>query len=313
MQTMVRQLFVAFVGCRLLRRSLARSRIGPSRLTNSSTVRDNYFWTAGDNLGMAAIETTPAPFQFSIDSISEPFVGRWHTLVSTTNWEKGRIIYDWRQQRIAEGLDASHYSDEAWANMVGNVTSQHVGRLRRVAERFGERHREYDGLYWSHFHAALDWTDAEMWLEGALQKGWSVSQMRRARQDANEGPAEAYPAATDIIEQTIEAGDYHLPDADGDFDVTAEVGQVIDPDHDSPPPSDMAAAERATPEPLDETPRERPLANLPELPEDVAEAFEQFKLAVLHHKIGGWQQISCDELLATLDALRSLALSPSGE
>ncbi len=261
---------------------------------------------------MVATEIAPAPFQFEIDSVSEPFVGRWYTLISTTNWEKGRIIREWRTQRIAEGLDASHYSDEAWASMVGNVTSQHVGRLRRVAERFGDTFTEYDGLYWSHFHAALDWSDAEMWLEGALQKGWSVSQLRQQRQAASEGPAEVYPAESDIIEKTIDAGDYHAAD-DGDFAVAAkaELAEVRNPDGDSDDyVQEPTAAERST-EPTKS--RERPLANLPELPEDLSEAFEQFKLAILHHKMGEWRDISRDELLATLDALRALALAPNGD
>ena len=249
--------------------------------------------------------------QIEIDSVSQPFVGQWYTLISTTNWEKGRIICEWRQQRADEGLDASHYSDEAWAQMVGNVTSQHVGRLRRVADRFGQQYADFEGLYWSHFHAALDWDDAEMWLEGALQNGWSVSAMREARRAAHDGPKEAYPAESEIIEQTIAAGDCHTDD-DGEFDLTAtaELGEVRDPDTGQPAdnPPGALSADRATEPPQ---PATRPLADLPELPEDVSEAFEQFKLAILHHKLGGWQDISRDELLAALDALKALAVAPS--
>ena len=40
---------------------------------------------------------------------------------------------------------------------------------------------EYPGLYWSHFQAALDWDDAEMWLEGAVQNRWSIAQMQGER------------------------------------------------------------------------------------------------------------------------------------
>ena len=29
---------------------------------------------------------------------SSPFVGRWNELVSTTNWEKGRLIGEWRDE-----------------------------------------------------------------------------------------------------------------------------------------------------------------------------------------------------------------------
>ena len=72
---------------------------------------------------------------------------------------------------------------------MGGVTPQHVGRLRRVFERFGETHDQYAGLYWSHFQAALDWPDAEMYLEGAVQNDWSVAQMRNERWEAMGGAA----------------------------------------------------------------------------------------------------------------------------
>ena len=113
------------------------------------------------------------------DEASTPFLGQWNRLISTTNWEKGRIIAQWRAALEAEQLSIAEFSDDAWARLVGGVTGQHVGRLRRVFQRFGPVHERYAGLYWSHFQAALDWADAEMWLEGAVQNGWSVSSMRR--------------------------------------------------------------------------------------------------------------------------------------
>ncbi len=42
----------------------------------------------------------------------------------------------------------------------------------------------------------------------------------------------------------------------------------------------------------------RPFANLTELPDDLADAFEAFKLAVLHHKMDGWQEISREDVLS---------------
>ena len=35
----------------------------------------------------------------------------------------------------------------------------------------------------------------------------------------------------------------------------------------------------------------RPFADLKDLPEDLAEAFEAFKLAILHHKMNDWEEI----------------------
>ncbi|MEC9093064.1 MAG: hypothetical protein VX438_10190, partial [Planctomycetota bacterium] len=112
---------------------------------------------------------------------SEVFVGQWNNLVSTTNWEKGLIIFEWRKALIEKEAPASQYSDEAWSQLVNGVTSQHVGRLRRVYQIFGESRNDYEGLYWSHFCAAVEWNDPELWLEGAIQNKWSVSQMRKQR------------------------------------------------------------------------------------------------------------------------------------
>ena len=119
-----------------------------------------------------------------LEQASAEFLGRWNRLVSTTNWEKGRIISAWRKAMIDSGAPAQAYSDEAWARRVGNVSGQHVGRLRRVYDRFGGGFDSYPGLFWSHFQAALDWHDAEMWLEGAVQNSWSVAQMRNQRWEA---------------------------------------------------------------------------------------------------------------------------------
>ena len=71
-----------------------------------------------------------------VDETSAPFLGQWNRLVSTTNWEKGRIIHEWRQALVAAAAPASEHADEAWSLRVGSVTGQHVGRLRRVYERF---------------------------------------------------------------------------------------------------------------------------------------------------------------------------------
>src|SRR6185436_17155065 len=111
----------------------------------------------------------------ALPEIEQPFVGRWNLLISTTNWEKGRIIHEWREALIVASAPAADYSDEAWSRRVGGVTSQHVGRLRRVFQKFSGSYDRYRGLFWSHFQAAIDWDDAEMWLEGAVQNNWPVS------------------------------------------------------------------------------------------------------------------------------------------
>jgi hypothetical protein len=175
---------------------------------------------------------------------------------------------------------------------------------------------EYPGLYWSHFQTALDWQDAEMWLEGALQNGWSVSQMRAKRWEtvgdgeSEETAAEASPpetlseeavAAPADNEETAEAKETSVRDAAADDDGGLEHAS----DSSDEQAATVAAAERRQPV--------QPMKDLAELPEDLAEAFEQFKLAILTHKMMGWEEVSRDDILAALAALEQLALAPSGE
>ncbi len=55
----------------------------------------------------------------------------------------------------------------------------------------------------------------------------------------------------------------------------------------------------------------RPFENLPALPRDLADAFENFKLAILNHKLSGWRDVSADDILTVLNALKQLALAPA--
>ena len=285
-----------------------------------------------DSRSALAIESDP----------SQPFLHRWNDLVSVTNWEKGRIICEWRAALEAEGATVNESSDEVWAARVGNVTSQHVGRLRRVWERFGAVHAEYPPLYWSHFQVAIDWDDAEMWLEGAVQNDWSVSQMRAKRWETLGAPDSLKPCDEDIftgdMDDDASADGAAIDDASADGaaakggairpetatvrDVreAAETDEARDGEYGGSQSSagrgiagggasdgEESAAKRAA------APRARPFENLPALPDDVSEAFEQFKLAILTHKLAGWSEITCDDMLACLDALRELALQPAGE
>jgi hypothetical protein len=60
-----------------------------------------------------------------------------------------------------------------------------------------------------------------------------------------------------------------------------------------------------------EVPIVRPFAALPSLPPDVNDAFEAYKLCILRHKLAGWDEISRDDLIWSLDALKELALAPA--
>jgi hypothetical protein len=276
--------------------------------------------------GEAAATGNVSPLNPSVDVASQPYIGRWHHLISTTNWEKGRIIAEWRTALIEANSAAAEYADEAWARRVGGVTGQHVGRLRRVYQRFGLAQADYAGIYWSHFQAALDWDDAELWLEGAVQSAWSVSEMRRKRWESMGSLAADRPRDEDIVAaETDEDAD---PNLDRDAASQRSSGQAAEspsrPLPEGPDFGDETAAvagEReqdgasifAADPPGEAVPFVRPFENLAELPEDLAEAFEAFKLALLRHKTDHWRQISCEDVLASLDALKELALAPSLE
>ena len=254
----------------------------------------------------------------TLEKASAPFVGQWNQLVSTTNWEKGKIITDWRNALIDTGAPATVYSDEAWTQRVGGVTGQHVGRLRRVYQRFHEVYPTYEGLFWSHFHAALDWEDAEMWLEGAVQNKWSVSQMRTTRWTTM-GGTDVMPIDAEIVlgelDEDFEPAQNDAPTAkEAQREIAPDVADFDDtlmPDKDPQDKDEDGASIYAADDPQETVEFVRPFENIAELPEDLADAFEDFKLAILRHKGDDWQQISCDDVLASLDALKELARAPS--
>jgi hypothetical protein len=257
---------------------------------------------------------------------SQGYIGQWNQLVSTTNWEKGRIICQWRTDMIESGAAAADYSDEAWAQLVGGVSGQHVGRLRRAYARFGTTFGKFPGLYWSHFQAALEWDDAEMWLEGAVQSGWSVAQMRQQRWETLGALAgQAPPVADDVVaaefDEDADAGSRQAPIA---TTMTADGEAISGPRYDGPDFGDEPAsasdgsyagpAGNEQPEAnLPSAPRVRPFESLGELPDDVADACERFKLVILKHRREGYRDISCEDLVASLEALVQLARAPLEE
>lgn len=276
------------------------------------------------------VEEELPPLDAALEQASQPYVGRWNHLVSTTNWEKGRIISQWREALHDAGAPAAQSSDEAWSRLVGGVTGQHAGRLRRVYQRFGQVYEEYQGLYWSHFQAALEWNDAEMWLEGAVQSRWTVAQMRRQRWETMGGLAANAPRDEDVVSGEL----------DEDFEpaqnreplprtITGSVEEVQGrptpegPDFGDEPTGHSNSGRgksRGSSDDSEKAPKEsppvefvQPFANLAELPDDLAEAFETYKLAILRHKVEKWQRISLADVLATLDALKQLALAPSDD
>ncbi len=290
---------------------------------------------------------------YVVEEAAREYVGRWNRLISKTNWEKGLLISEWRAGMILSSAPAQLYSDDAWSRRVGNVSPQHVGRLRRVYERFSEAYENYPGLYWSHFQAALDWNDAEVWLEGAVHQRWSVTQMRKQRWVAIGAPPECKPRDEDVIlaeldEDVTGALDSpNLSGLDGTADLSAvmpkygedgkivadgvitgaargesprdgkesgasadglsefsdpgkhgDSGTVVTPKDAPIHPADMEAQMQDA--------ISRPFEDLPPLPEDVEEAFEAMKIAILNHKLAKWTRVSRTEMLKVLDSLKAL-------
>ena len=268
------------------------------------------------------MEPPQSPETPTSDSTSAEFAGRWQRLVSTTNWEKGRIIVEWRGALEEADAEPSECSDEAWSRRVGNVTPQHVGRLRRVYERFGQVAEEYPGLYWSHFQASLDWNDAEMWLQGAVENRWSVSRMRNMRWEAIGAPANLKPREEDII--SAELDEDFGPDAtDESLLLVGAPEVVLDPagvtgaseiepdDRNAAHSADSTAAGAGLDQARERTSERQSTAliDLEGWPDDLADALEQLKLAILRHKTEGWKDVAPQQVLAALAGLEGIVRS----
>lgn len=258
--------------------------------------------------------------QLELESRSESFLGKWNRLISNTNWEKGAIIVDWQNTLAKDGLTNSRYSDEHWSRLAGGATPQHVGRLRRTFTRFGHVYQEYEGLYWSHFYAALDWDDAEMWLEGALQNSWSVSRMRNMRWETMGKRPEDQPQIEQIVISELDEETHSLKDpspvSKGDREFISgpipEGPDFGDADEDARAPSRSLADGNDAAAAAGSTPKSRPFEAFTDLPDDLQAAANSFKIAIIKHKSEGWERISLTDLHSLLDALKALATSAPG-
>ncbi|NOZ40627.1 MAG: hypothetical protein GXP24_10440 [Planctomycetes bacterium] len=254
--------------------------------------------------------------------VADQCVGKWNHLISTTNWEKGQIICEWREAMIASDAAVTEYSDETWAQLVGGVTSQHVGRLRRVSQRFGDVSTQYEGLHWSHFQACLDWDDAEMWLEGSIQNSWSVSQMRGKRWETvgttpeeqtaevaqataeQQTEAEAEEAQTQSSSSSADGDREATGDSDSLTSSTAELGGTGETASELPNSGVGVAGESESVDPVEK--RTRLSVDVESLPDDLAEAFESFKLAIIAHRRENWRDTTPESVIECLDSLKQL-------
>lgn len=301
-----------------------------SRTGDSAQLSQGHADTMAQDEGVATANLPEdwSPDQAFHERESSGYIGQWNTLVSQTNWEKGRVICEWRAALQEKGAPVAEYSDEAWSRLVGGVTSQHVGRLRRVFTRFEGEKERYPKLYWSHFHAALDWQDAEMWLQGAADNQWSVSQMRNQRWETMGKLADQKPNPGDVITseldedlETNERGrrdnmdDFQSsPRLEGpDFGEDGEPGSKGNRKSKEDAPEGTAANldddNRVSVMNEDTVPGLRPFENIDQLPEEFGNLVEDFKLSIIHFKSEGWEEVSQKQVLEVLDGLKYLATS----
>ena len=137
-------------------------------------------------------------------------------------------------------------------------------------------------------------------------------------------PADLKPSEADIVAAELDEDSAEPFFAERDSEATSSAGYVRTEGPDFGDEADgrgSSAVETDSGAPFDAEAHEytggpegapiRPFENLPQLPPDLADAMESFKLAILHHKLAGWQECSRDDVVANLDALRQLALAAS--
>jgi hypothetical protein len=163
-----------------------------------------------------------------------------------------------------------------------------------------------------------------MWLEGAIRSGWSVSQMRGKRWETLGTPgkppkiddaAEASGAVDFAGENLVERGREPAGAPQGK---AVEVAPLADAEEEEREAPATAKRERGSvrDEEDDEVesrpaskPGKRLSVDVDELPNDLAEAFEQFKLAIIAHRRSGWSETTPAMVVECLDALKELALA----
>ena len=257
-----------------------------------------------------------------MDELSLDYIVSWNRLVSMTNWEKGKLIFNWRTRLAENNLPRQAYSDETLAKRLGNVSGQHVGRLRRVFEQFGEKFGEYDRLYWSHFQAVLDWDDAQTWLDDASENQWSVATMRLKRWESIGAPAGQKPRDSDIVASEMDEDVNPFNDSDtildgqvrnvaGNSDKTKEKKKKHSEDDDSGGNS-RAQGGDSNDDSGNFTSASDAFAQLKalkDLPEDLQDAFEQLKTVILSHKVSGWREVEPQRILTFLNAMKVVVMT----
>ena len=294
-----------------------------------SNAEDPNRFSEFDSFDVELDDSAPLPPEKAplVDEIAAEFVGFWNVLVSKTNWEKGKVVHSWRAKLQEAGMPRSVYSDEALSQRIGNVSPQHVGRLRRVYERFGDK-PVLPNLYWSHYQAALDWDDADEWLARASEEKSSVAQMRVARWEKNGAVLQSKPRAEEDYPTERDEDVNPLNDSNADAPMTSqETDANANPDENAPKKKKKNKAKNRESE-LGEysgelEPWERDgsatefttgdvlnaIAQLDPLPTELAEPLEALKVAVLTRKIEGWPDAAPSQIAAHLSEIKRLLVA----
>jgi hypothetical protein len=256
-----------------------------------------------------------------LEEVSSDFISSWNRLISMTNWEKGKLIHNWRTKLMETGLPRQVYSDESLAKRLGNVSSQHIGRLRRVYDRFNETFEKFTGLYWSHFQAVLDWDDAQDWLVDASENQWSVATMRLQRWEAIGSPAGQKPNDADIIMSEPDEDVNPYNDSDTVLDGNRK-GVEPNRDKDKKKKGDNSNSGGTSGSSSSGSYNDEDFGNfsspaeafaqmkqMKDLPEDLKEVFEQLKVVILSHKISGWREVDPQRILTFLNAMKVVVMT----
>ncbi|HMO16176.1 MAG TPA: hypothetical protein PKD64_18790 [Pirellulaceae bacterium] len=255
----------------------------------------------------AETEFTLAPGQFAtVSEESSNYLFQWHELVSRTNWEKGKIICEWRNSVCRAHPEVKAVSDRAWSELIGGITAEHVGRLRRTFERFGEVYQKYNGLRWTHFMVAVSWPDAEMWLEGASQADWTVEQMRSRRWETMGGLASERPDDKDIIAEEIPSADAEMPiesNAFQQYSGDAISGPILEgPDWGDSDIANTGAARNAN-DAIEKI--------LQRVPHELANAIESLSTLIRTYHDRKWSGVNRSDALKLLNYLKDLVRNES--
>ena len=236
-----------------------------------------------------------------VASDSARYLSNWHELISRTNWEKGHIICQWRDKVCSVHAEVKPVSDRAWAQLVGGISAEHVGRLRRTFERFGDVYENYDRLSWTHFMVATAWDDAEMWLEGAAKSRWTIDEMRRTRWEAMGAVTRDKPDPREVIVEEISQEELDKPVTRGEGDIIQ--GPILEgPDWGEP------SGHEKERDPIDVESIEKILASAPR---DLSRSYKKLLEIIETCRDDNWQNIKKRDVLKLIAFMRQQAKSDS--